>query len=207
MSAAPRVFLVDNYDSFTYNLAQHLGELGARVDVARNDAFTIAELRADPPDGIVISPGPGGPRDAGLSNEVVRAFAGRRPVLGVCLGHQCIGEVYGATVVRAPELVHGKTSAIHHDGAGVFAGLPVPFDATRYHSLVVDAATVPPVLEVTAWTVGPEPVGRLVMGLRHRELPLEGVQFHPESILTSAGARLLGNFLGRVTSPRPAVTG
>ncbi len=207
MPAPPRVFLVDNYDSFTYNLAQQLGELGARVDVARNDAFTIAELRADPPDGIVISPGPGGPRDAGLSNEVVRAFAGRTPVLGVCLGHQCIGEVYGASVVRAPELVHGKTSAIHHGGAGVFAGLPVPFDATRYHSLVVDAATVPPVLQVTAWTVGPQPVGGLVMGLRHRELSLEGVQFHPESILTSAGARLLGNFLGQVRSPRPAIIG
>ncbi|MBW3601215.1 MAG: aminodeoxychorismate/anthranilate synthase component II [Actinobacteria bacterium] len=207
MPAAPRVFLVDNYDSFAYNLAQALGELGARVDVARNDAFTIAELRADPPDAIVVSPGPGAPRDAGLSNEVVRAFAGRRPVLGVCLGHQCIGEVYGATVVRAPELVHGKTSAINHDGAGVFAGLARPFDATRYHSLVVDAATVPAALEVTAWTAGPRPGGRLIMGLRHRELPLEGVQFHPESILTSVGARLLDNFLSLVTSPRPATAG
>ena len=207
MPAAPRVFLVDNYDSFTYNLAQQLGELGARVDVARNDTFTISELRTDPPDAIVISPGPGGPRDAGLSNEVVRAFTGHRPVLGVCLGHQCIGEVYGASVVRAPELVHGKTSAIHHVGVGVFAGLPVPFDATRYHSLVVDAATVPPALEVTAWTVGTPPLGGLVMGLRHRELLLEGVQFHPESILTSAGARLLGNFLNLVTAPRPTVTG
>ncbi|MDP8978317.1 MAG: aminodeoxychorismate/anthranilate synthase component II [Actinomycetota bacterium] len=207
MAAGPRVFLVDNYDSFTYNLAQQLGELGARVDVARNDAFTVAELSADPPDAIVVSPGPGAPGDAGLSNEVVRAFAGHRPVLGVCLGHQCIGEVYGARVVRAPELVHGKTSTVHHRGAGVFAGLPRPFDATRYHSLVVDAATVPPALEVTAWTAGSHPGGGLIMGLRHRELPVEGVQFHPESILTSAGARLIDNFLGLVTSPRPAITG
>ena len=190
-----RIFLVDNYDSFTYNLAQELGELGAAVEVARHDAFTLAELEAYAPDGIVISPGPGAPKDAGLSNDVIRTFAGRIPLLGVCLGHQCIGEVYGATIVRAPELVHGKTSAIHHDGAGVFVGLPQPFDATRYHSLVIDAATVPPELEVTARTTND-----LIMGVRHRSLPVEGVQFHPESILTTAGMDLLGNFLRQLAS-------
>jgi anthranilate synthase/aminodeoxychorismate synthase-like glutamine amidotransferase len=190
-----RVFLVDNYDSFTYNLAQELGELGAEVEVARNDAFTCEQVEADAPDGIVISPGPGTPADAGLSNDVIRTFAGRIPILGVCLGHQCIGEVYGGFVVRAPELVHGKTSAIHHDRAGVFAGLPQPFEATRYHSLIVDDERLPAVLEVTARTrPGPSARG-LVMGLRHREFAVEGVQFHPESILTRAGMDLLGNFL------------
>ena len=185
-----RVFLVDNYDSFTYNLAQELGELGASVEVARHDAFTIAELEAFAPDGIVISPGPGTPTDAGLSNDVIRTFAGRIPLLGVCLGHQCIAEVYGATIVRAPELVHGKTSDISHDGLGVFAGLPQPFAATRYHSLVVDEATMPSELVVTART----PNG-LIMGLRHTSARLEGVQFHPESILTTSGMDLLSNFL------------
>jgi anthranilate synthase/aminodeoxychorismate synthase-like glutamine amidotransferase len=184
----PRVFLIDNYDSFTYNLAQELGELGAQVEVARNDAFRVDDVDAD---GIVISPGPGTPDDAGLSNDVIRAFAGRTPILGVCLGHQCIGQVYGGRVVRAPELVHGKTSAIEHDDVGVFKGLPQAFPATRYHSLVVDAATFPDdALEVTARTAQ-----GLVMGLRHRTLPIEGVQFHPESILTTAGMDLLGNFL------------
>ena len=191
---APRVLLVDNYDSFTYNLAQEMGELGAEVTVARHDAFTIADVEADLPDGIVISPGPGTPDDAGLSNDVVRTFAGRVPILGVCLGHQCIGQVYGGTVVRAPELYHGKTSLISHDGRGVFEGLDDPLEATRYHSLVVDAATVPDVLEITAQTPA-DGGGSLVMGLRHRTLPVEGVQFHPESILTSLGMDLLGNFL------------
>jgi anthranilate synthase component 2 len=190
----PRVFIVDNYDSFTYNLAQELGELGAEVTVERHDAFALADLDESRPDGIVISPGPGTPADAGQSNEVIRAFAGRIPILGVCLGHQCIAEVYGGSIVRAPELVHGKTSLIHHDDAGVFAGLPNPFDATRYHSLVLDPATVPDVLEVTA-TATARSGAELIMGLRHRTLPLEGVQFHPESILTRAGMDLLGNFL------------
>ena|SRR5688572_27336253 len=188
--AGPRIFLVDNYDSFTYNIAQELGELGAEVEVERHDAFTIDELHERAPDGIVISPGPGTPDDAGLSNDVIRAFAGRVPLLGVCLGHQCIAEVYGGRVVRAPELVHGKTSLIHHDGRGVFEGLPQPFDATRYHSLVVAQDSVPDVLEVTARTDN-----GLIMGLRHTELAVEGVQFHPESILTTAGMDLLGNFL------------
>ena len=195
----PRIFLVDNYDSFTYNLAQGFGELGAEVTVARHDAFTLDELAAHAPDGIVISPGPGSPADAGLSNDVVARFAGRIPVLGVCLGHQCIAEVFGGRIVRADELVHGKASAIHHDGAGVFAGLPNPFDATRYHSLVVDPASVPPALAVTAsTTAGFE--GGLIMGLRHRSLPVEGVQFHPESILTRVGMELLANFLGALTT-------
>ncbi|MBA3372118.1 MAG: aminodeoxychorismate/anthranilate synthase component II [Actinomycetota bacterium] len=185
-----RVFLVDNYDSFTYNIAQELGELGAHVEVARNDAFTLDQLAAQRPDGIVISPGPGTPADAGLSNDVIRRFGGHIPLLGVCLGHQCIGEVYGGQVVRAPELVHGKTSLIHHDDRGVFTGLPQPFDATRYHSLVVAPDSVPDSLEVTARTTN-----GLIMGLRHREWAVEGVQFHPESILTTAGMDLLANFL------------
>jgi anthranilate synthase component II len=186
-----RVLIVDNYDSFTYNLAQELGELGATVEVVRNDAFTVDELTADLPEGVVISPGPGDPDDAGLSMDVVRAVAGRRPLLGVCLGHQCIGQVYGGRIVRAPELFHGKTSLVYHRRAGVLADLPVPFEATRYHSLVVERDSMPPELQVTA-----ETSDGLVMGLRHRELPaLEGVQFHPESILTSAGMQLLGNFL------------
>lgn len=186
------ILIIDNYDSFTYNIAQELGELGATVEVVRNDAFTIEELLADLPDGVVISPGPGTPDDAGLSNAVVTAVAGHRPLLGVCLGHQCIGAVHGAAIVRAPELVHGKTSSIHHDGLGVFAGLPDPFDATRYHSLVVDEATLPPELVVTARTSD-----GLVMGMRHTEVDLEGVQFHPESILTLHGYDLLRNFLQR----------
>ncbi len=186
------ILIVDNYDSFTYNIAQELGELGATVEVVRNDAFVVADLVADLPDGVVISPGPGTPDDAGLSNDVVREVAGKRPILGVCLGHQCIGAVHGAAIVRAPELVHGKVSAIHHDGQGVFAGLPNPFDATRYHSLLVDEATLPPELVVTARTDS-----GLVMGLRHTELDLEGVQFHPESILTRSGYDLLQNFLDR----------
>jgi anthranilate synthase component 2 len=198
MTAGPRVFIIDNYDSFTYNLAQELGELGAQVEVERNDAFIVSQLAGDPPAAIVISPGPGGPQDAGLSNAVIAEFAGRLPILGVCLGHQCIAEVYGATIVRAPELRHGKTSAIHHDGRGVFEGLPQPFDATRYHSLVVDPTTVPADrLAVTARTVD-----GVIMGLRHRRHPVEGLQFHPESILTLAGLALLANFVRAVQRAR-----
>ena len=193
-----RVLLVDNYDSFTFNLAQQLGELGAHVDVVRNDATTVEEVLTDLPDGLVVSPGPGTPDDAGVSTALVEALAGTVPVLGVCLGHQCIGALYGGDVVRAPELVHGKASPIHHDDVGVFAGLPDPFPATRYHSLVVDAGSVPDVLEVTARTAN-----GLVMGLRHRELDVEGVQFHPESILTTDGVSLLGTWLARCGTSRP----
>ncbi len=193
------LLIVDNYDSFTYNLVQQFGELGARVEVRRNDAFEVDDVVADPPDGVVISPGPGTPADAALSNDVVRRLAGVRPVFGVCLGLQCIAEVFGGRIVRAPVLMHGKTSLIHHDGVGVFAGLPMPFEATRYHSLVVDAATAPDVLEVTARTAD-----GLIMGMRHRELDVEGVQFHPESILTDVGTRLLGTFLARCAAARAA---
>ena len=189
---AARLLIVDNYDSFTYNLVQELAELGGDVEVVRNDTFTVDDLLADPPDGLVISPGPGSPDDAGLSNAAIEALAGVRPVLGVCLGHQCIGQLYGGEVVRAPVLMHGKTSPIYHRKEGVFADLPVPFDATRYHSLVVDRESVPDVLRITA-----ETSDGLVMGLRHRELDVEGVQFHPESILTGVGMRLLGTFLAR----------
>jgi len=189
---APRLVIVDNYDSFTYNLVQYFGELGADVTVYRNDQFSVDALLADPPDGIVISPGPGTPDDAGLSNEVIARFAGVRPVFGVCLGLQCIGVVYGGEIVRAPELMHGKTSLIHHQNDGVFADLPSPFEATRYHSLIVDRASVPDVLTVTA-----ETADGLIMGLRHTTLDVEGVQFHPESILTADGHRLLDVFVQR----------
>jgi anthranilate synthase component 2 len=188
----PRILVIDNYDSFVYNLVQYLGELGAEPVVHRHDELTLAEADALGVDGVLISPGPGRPEDAGLSNEVIRHFAGVRPVLGVCLGHQCIGQLYGGEVVRAPQVMHGKTSLVHHDGAGVFAGLPDPFEATRYHSLIVDRSSVPHELEVTAWTDD-----GVVMGLRHRDHDVEGVQFHPESILTNAGHDLLRNFLGR----------
>ena len=189
---APRVLVIDNYDSFVYNLVQYLGELGAEPLVHRHDELGLDEIAALDPDAVLISPGPGRPEDAGLSNRVIEHFAGRRPVLGVCLGHQCIGQVYGGEVVRAPEIMHGKTSLIRHDGTGVFAGLPQPFEATRYHSLVVERSSVPPDLEVTAWTDD-----GTVMGLRHRTLPVEGVQFHPESILTGSGHDLLRNFLAQ----------
>jgi len=194
-----RILIVDNYDSFTYNLVQELAELGADVTVVRNDAFDVDDVVADPPDGVVISPGPGRPEDAGLSNDIIRAMAGVRPVLGVCLGHQCIGEVYGGEVVRAPVLMHGKTSPIYHRNEGVFVDVPVPFDATRYHSLVVDRASLPSVLKVTA-----ETSDGLIMGLRHREVDIEGVQFHPESVLTGMGMRLLGAFLDRCVAARSA---
>jgi anthranilate synthase component II len=187
------IALIDNYDSFTYNLYQYLGELGADVQVVRNDAVSVAALEMLDPDGVVISPGPGTPDGAGISMEAIRAFAGRVPVLGVCLGHQCIAQFYGASIVRAPELRHGKTSDIYHTGKGVFAGLPNPFPATRYHSLIADAATCPRELEVTAWTAD-----GLIMGVRHRALPVEGVQFHPESMLTHSGKALLANYLGQV---------
>lgn len=187
--------LIDNYDSFTYNLVQELGELGASVEVARNDAFTLDDVAAARPDGIVVSPGPGTPHDAGLSNEVIATFGRTTPLLGVCLGHQCIAHVFGGRVVRAPALLHGKTSMIHHDGEGVFVDLPDAFVATRYHSLIVDRDSLPAALEVTAWTAD-----GLIMGLRHRDLPLEGVQFHPESILTTAGMDLLRTFLRRTAA-------
>jgi anthranilate synthase component 2 len=185
-----RVLVIDNYDSFVYNLVQELGELGAEPGVYRNDAIDLDGIRAASPDAILISPGPGRPDDAGISLEVIEQLGADYPILGVCLGHQSIGQAYGGQVVAAPTLMHGKTSAIHHTGAGVFAGLPEPFIATRYHSLVVEPATLPDVLEVTA--TSDEGV---IMGFRHRELPVEGVQFHPESVLTPSGPSLLANFL------------
>src|SRR5688572_11552395 len=191
-----RVLVIDNYDSFVYNLVQYLGELGAEPVVHRSDALSLDEIVAIDPDAVLISPGPGRPEDAGLSNAVIERFAGERPILGVCLGHQCIGQVFGGTVVRAPEIMHGKTSLIRHTGEGVFAGLPEPLEATRYHSLVVDRASVPEVLEITA-----ETDDGIVMGVRHRELAVEGVQFHPESILTTAGHDLLRNFLAQAAAP------
>ncbi len=186
------LLVVDNYDSFTYNLVQYLGELGAAPAVYRNDRLTVAEAERLAPAAIVISPGPGEPADAGVSTALIRAFAARCPILGVCLGHQCIGEVFGGTVGRAPVPVHGKTSPIHHDGRGIFTGLPNPFVATRYHSLVVHREGLPESLAVSAWTDE-----GLVMGLRHRDAAVDGVQFHPESILTDAGKSLLRNFLER----------
>ena len=184
------ILLIDNYDSFTYNLFQYLSELGVQVHVARNDAVTLEEIDAMAPERIVISPGPCTPREAGVSNDVVRHFGPRIPLLGVCLGHQCIGHTYGATVGPAGEIMHGKTSVVHHDGKGVFQGLPNPLEGIRYHSLAVYQDTLPPELEVTAWTDS-----GVVMGLRHREHPVEGVQFHPESIMTHCGKDLLKNFL------------
>ncbi len=184
------ILLIDNFDSFTFNLVQALGGLGAELKVVRNDAITVAQVEALRPERIVLSPGPGNPLQAGVCLELIRAFAGRLPLLGVCLGHQCIGQVFGARVERAPVPVHGKTARIQHSGQGLFRGMPLPFVAARYHSLVVERDSLPACLEVTAWAEG------LVMGLRHRELPwLEGVQFHPESFLTEEGSRLLANFL------------
>jgi len=181
--------VIDNYDSFTYNLVQYLGELGAELRVFRNDQVTLDELRALNPTRIVISPGPGNPDDGGISNDVIRAFGPTTPLLGVCLGHQCIGHVYGGRVARAPRLMHGKTSPVYHNGRGLFAGVPSPFTATRYHSLIVEEP-LPDCLQATAFTSDGE-----VMGLRHKEHPVAGVQFHPESILTEHGKRILGNFL------------
>jgi anthranilate synthase/aminodeoxychorismate synthase-like glutamine amidotransferase len=191
--ASGRLLMIDNYDSFTYNLVQYLGELGAEIDVVRNDVETVGALLAREPAGLVVSPGPGEPTDAGVSIEAVKQFAAAgTPVFGVCLGHQSIGVAFGGRIVRARSIMHGKTSQIDHAGQGVFEGLPRPFEATRYHSLVIDGDSCPDVLEVIARTADGE-----IMGVRHRELPVEGVQFHPESILTAVGKQLLGNFLAR----------
>ena len=190
-----RVLVLDNYDSFVYNLVQYLGELGGEPLVHRSDTLTLDQIIELDPDGVLISPGPGRPEDAGLSNDVIRHFAGLRPVFGVCLGHQCIGQVFGGDVVRAPEVMHGKTSLIRHHDTGVFAGLPNPLEATRYHSLVVARDSVPAELEITA-----ETDDGIVMGLRHRDYDIEGVQFHPESILTAKGHDLIATFLARATA-------
>jgi anthranilate synthase/aminodeoxychorismate synthase-like glutamine amidotransferase len=184
------ILMIDNYDSFTYNLVQYLGELGEELVVKRNDTITLQQVRRLKPSSIVISPGPGSPKDAGVSNDLIKAFAGQIPILGVCLGHQCIGEVFGGEVVRAKRPMHGKTSRIYHTRRGLFNGLPNPFEATRYHSLIVRREDLPSVLAVTAWTSDKE-----IMGLQHRTCPVYGVQFHPESILTAVGKDLLRNFL------------
>ena len=184
------IAVIDNYDSFTYNLVQYLGTLGAEVEVRRNDAVSVDELKKLKPDGLLISPGPGEPRDAGVTEDSIRALAGHVPILGVCLGHQALGEVYGGRVIRAPRLMHGKTSPILHRGRGLFAGLDNPFEATRYHSLIVERETLPDCFEVMAWTPENE-----LMGLKHKEHETWGVQFHPESILTTSGLKLIENFL------------
>ncbi len=193
----PRLVLVDNYDSFTWNLVQYLGELGAEVRVFRNDAIDVAGIRAQRPAALVISPGPCTPDEAGVSLEAIRALSGELPILGVCLGHQAIGQAFGGRVIRNARIVHGKASPVVHRGTGIYAGLPSPFDAGRYHSLVVERASLPRALSVTAWTRQGE-----VMGLAHRGLDVEGVQFHPESVLTGHGKTLLGNWLGRVRAGR-----
>ncbi len=187
------VLVIDNYDSFTFNLVQYLGELGAEVDVFKNDAIDVPGVRERAPDGVLLSPGPCTPNEAGISLELLRALGGALPIFGVCLGHQAIGQVYGGRVVRAGRLMHGKTSPIHHDGVGLFEGLPSPFEATRYHSLLVERESLPACLEMSAWTTEGE-----IMGLRHRELDVEGVQFHPESILTTEGKRLVQNWVRRL---------
>ncbi|HLE42081.1 MAG TPA: aminodeoxychorismate/anthranilate synthase component II [Nitrospirota bacterium] len=184
------LLMIDNYDSFTYNLVQYFGELGQDLKVYRNNKITIAEIEAMRPERIVISPGPCTPKEAGISIDVIKHFAGKLPILGVCLGHQSMGEAFGGDVIRAPYLMHGKTSIIHHDGKTIFAGLPNPFEATRYHSLIIKRETLPPVLEISAWTED-----GIIMGVRHKQYKVEGVQFHPESILTGAGKDLLRNFL------------
>jgi anthranilate synthase/aminodeoxychorismate synthase-like glutamine amidotransferase len=184
------LLMIDNYDSFTYNLVQYLGELGQDLKVYRNNKITIAEIEAMKPDRIVISPGPCTPKEAGISIDLILHFAGKLPVLGVCLGHQSIGEAFGGDVIRAPYLMHGKTSMIHHDGKTIFSGLPNPFEATRYHSLIIKRDTLPRSLEISAWTED-----GIIMGVRHKQFKVEGVQFHPESILTNVGKDLLRNFL------------
>jgi anthranilate synthase component 2 len=196
---SPRLVLVDNYDSFTWNLVQYLGELGAAVEVFRNDQIDVDGIRARKPDGLVISPGPCTPKEAGVTVPAIQALAGVLPILGVCLGHQAIGHAFGGKVVRNHRIVHGKASPVRHRGKGVFAGLPSPFTAGRYHSLVVERETLPKALAVTAWTDEDE-----IMGLRHRTLDVEGVQFHPESILTDGGKALLANWLGRLPKRRRA---
>ena len=188
------VFVLDNYDSFTYNLVQYLGELGAEVAVRRNDQVTVKEIEAMRPDRILISPGPCTPHEAGISIDLFRHFTGKLPILGVCLGHQALGAAFGGNVVRAPHLMHGKTSQITHDGRTVFKDLQLPFTATRYHSLIVQESALPSELQVSAWTTESDG-SRTIMGLRHREYPVEGVQFHPESVLTSEGKKLIKNFL------------
>jgi anthranilate synthase/aminodeoxychorismate synthase-like glutamine amidotransferase len=188
------VFVLDNYDSFTYNLVQYLGEMGEEVEVRRNDQVKVTDVEAMRPERILISPGPCTPQEAGISIELIRHFAGKLPILGVCLGHQAIGAAFGGEVVRAPKLMHGKTSEVHHDGRTIFRGLPSPLTATRYHSLIVSEADLPEGLEVSAWTsdgTGP----RTIMGVRHKQFPVEGVQFHPESVLTTDGKQLVRNFL------------
>ncbi|MCI0468814.1 MAG: aminodeoxychorismate/anthranilate synthase component II [Nitrospirae bacterium] len=184
------ILMIDNYDSFTYNLVQYLGELGADIRVFRNDRVTIKEIERLKPSYLVISPGPCTPNEAGVSIDVIRHFGGRIPILGVCLGHQSIGAAFGGEIIRAPYLMHGKTSMIHHDGKTIFQGLPNPFEATRYHSLIIKRETIPDCLEISAWTQD-----SIIMGVRHREFIIEGVQFHPESILTTVGKDLLRNFL------------
>jgi anthranilate synthase component 2 len=191
------VVVIDNYDSFTFNLVQYLGELGARVEVYKNDAIDVDGVRARRPDGVLISPGPCTPNEAGVSLDLIARFGGEAPLFGVCLGHQAIGQSYGGKVVRAGRLMHGKTSPIFHDRQGVFRGLSLPFEATRYHSLLVERATLPDCLEVSAWTAEGE-----IMGLRHKSLDVEGVQFHPESVLTREGKTLVGNWLARVVERR-----
>jgi anthranilate synthase/aminodeoxychorismate synthase-like glutamine amidotransferase len=184
------ILVIDNYDSFTYNLVQYLGELGADLKTYRNDKITIPEIKKLAPDKIVISPGPGYPKDAGISISVIKEFAGKVPILGVCLGHQAIGEAFGGKIVQAKRLLHGKTSMIHHDGKTIYKGIPNPFTATRYHSLLVERSSLPDCLEISAWTKEDE-----IMGIRHKEYKVEGIQFHPESILTTEGKKLLKNFL------------
>lgn len=195
--AVQKVVMIDNYDSFTFNIVQYLGELGAEVITHRNDEITIEHIEALAPTHLVVSPGPCTPNEAGISMAAIEHFAGKLPILGVCLGHQAIGQVYGGKVVRAPQVMHGKTSAVLHVNQGVFEGLDNPVEVTRYHSLVVDKETLPACLEITAWTADDDVTPGLVMGLRHRELDIEGVQFHPESILTRQGHELLANFLKR----------
>jgi anthranilate synthase component 2 len=190
------ILMIDNYDSFTYNLVQYLGELGEDVHVVRNDELSVEQIRKLAPERIVISPGPGTPNQAGVTLEMIAGLGAQIPILGVCLGHQSIGQVFGGAVVRAREIMHGKTSLIHHTGKGVFAALPNPFVATRYHSLVVEKSSVPAVLEITAWTQNADGGIDEIMGFRHKALPIEGVQFHPESILTEHGHALLRNFIG-----------
>jgi anthranilate synthase component II len=189
------VLMIDNYDSFTYNLVQYLGELGVDVRVVRNDELTVAEAVALGPDRVVVSPGPCTPNEAGISVPLIQALAGKVPILGVCLGHQSIGQAFGGRIVKARTVMHGKTSQVHHTGAGVFAGLPDPFQATRYHSLVIEWASLPAELDVTAWTQTEDGAPDEIMGVRHRSLPVQGVQFHPESILTEHGHAMLRNFL------------
>ena len=191
------ILMIDNYDSFTWNVVQYLWELGAEVDVQRNDAISLADIEARAPNGICISPGPCSPKEAGISMSVIEHFAGKVPIFGICLGQQSTGAVFGGQIVRAQKVMHGKTSPIHHTGEGVFRDLPSPFTATRYHSLVVDADSLPDCLEVTAWTENDGGGREAIMGLRHRELDIEGVQFHPESILSEHGHAMLGQFLAR----------